>query len=87
MVVYLNAAKMLEEMNGRLQGDTKAAQYLCETYKKSICILMDSMGIDGFAVDTEKAKSYKENYPTLLVWEGKDGSMIVKLENKNGKRN
>ena len=79
-IEYLDVGKMLQDMSGKLSGDTKAAVFLCEVYKKTIYIMLESLNISGFIVSKIASDEYEQEIPNLNIYAGDDGSIKVWLD-------
>jgi hypothetical protein len=77
---YLDAGKMLQDLSGKLKDDTTSAIYLCELYKKTICIMLTAFNAKGFVVSEVASDEYEQEVPNLNVFASDDGSIRVWLD-------
>ena len=77
---YLDAGKMLQALSKELSGDTTAAIYLCELYKKTICIMLTALNISGFEVSEIASDEYEQDILNLNVFADDTGGIKVWLD-------
>ena len=80
---HLDAGKMLQDLSGKLSGDTTAATYLCELYKKTICIMLVALDVSGFGVSKIASDEYEQDIPNLNMFVSDSGEIRMWLDEEN----
>jgi hypothetical protein len=77
---FLDVGKMLQEMSGKLKDDTAAAIYLCEMYKKIICVMLTAFNVSRFVISEVASNEYEQDIPMLEVFASENGEIVVQMK-------